>query len=144
VVVGTTTGCQASLMAPTRWTKGRRLIAAGLYVLFIVLMTVAVGAGDWAIRLPAVVGAVAVVVEILVLALPLQRPADRQLRYPSGRQVVGWAAGTASALLAINLGRLWEGRLGLLVLGGALAALPGLAVVAWRVSRDTHADASDR
>jgi hypothetical protein len=109
-----------------------------------VLVTVAVGGVEWAIRLPAVVGAVAVVVAILALALPRQRPADRQQLYPTGREVVGWGVGMASMLLALNLGRLWEGRLGLLVLGGALAALPVLAIVGWQASRDPRSASSDR
>jgi hypothetical protein len=58
--------------------------------------------------------------------------------------VVGWAAGMASTLLAINLGHLWEGRLGLLVLGGALAALPALAFVGWQASREIRSASSDR
>jgi hypothetical protein len=132
-------------MEPTGPTKGRRWIAAGLYVLFIVLMTVAVGAVEWAIRLPVIVGAVAVVVAIVrLLPLRRQRPVDRRQQYPTGREVVGWGAGMASGLIAINLGRLWEGRLGLLVLGGVLAALPGLAVMVWRLSRDTRSTSADR
>jgi hypothetical protein len=131
-------------MVRTRWTKGSRWTAAGLYVLFTVLVTVAVGGVEWAIRLPAVVGAVAVVVAILALALPRQRPPDRQQLYPTGREVVGWGVGMASMLLALNLGRLWEGRLGLLVLGGALAALPVVAIVGWQASRDPRSASSDR
>jgi hypothetical protein len=127
-----------------RWTKSSRWTAAGLYALWTVLVTIAVGGVEWGIRLPAMVGAAAAVVAILALSLRRQRPADRQQLYPTGRQVVGWAAGMASTLLAINLGRLWEGRLGLLVLGGALAALPVLAIVGWQASRDGRSASADR